>query len=225
MQKTMLWAWVMLIAGQAWAQTPFQEGVHYVELEQAPGAGPASSVEVTEAFSYLCNHCNTFEPYVQNWQQRLPEGVKFRRIPVEFGRQTWSLYARAYVAASVMGIADKSHAAMMDALWKEGRQMRSMQELADFYSGFGVDRDQFLATAGSFAVDMQMRREQQLVRQYGVNGTPTMIVNGKYSVSSGPAIDDFDVLLTVVDYLVARELAAAGQGEGAADTAGAATGQ
>ena len=50
MQKTMLWAWVMLIAGQAWAQTPFQEGVHYVELEQAPGAGPASSVEVTEAF-------------------------------------------------------------------------------------------------------------------------------------------------------------------------------
>ena len=97
---------------------------------------------------------------------------------------------------------------MMDAIWKQKKQMRNMNELADFYAGFGVEKDKFLATAKSFAVDMQMRREQSQVREYGVTGTPTMVVNGKYRVSSGGAIGNFDIMLSVVDYLVAEELKA-----------------
>jgi len=193
-------------AGQAWGQTGFQEGVHYFALEQAPATSPDGDVVVTEAFSYLCTHCNTFEPYVDAWRQRLPDGVAFKRLPVEFGRQTWGLYARGYVAASVMGIENDSHAALMNRIWKEQKPARNMEELADFYAQY-VDRGQFLATARSFAVDMQLRREQQLVRTYGVRGTPTMIVNGKYRVSTGGAVGDFESMLAVVDFLLARELA------------------
>ena len=49
------------------------------------------------AFSYLCNHCAPFEPYVQNWLASKPENVSFQRIPVVFGRSTWGLYAKGYV--------------------------------------------------------------------------------------------------------------------------------
>jgi thiol:disulfide interchange protein DsbA len=132
--------------------------------------------------------------------------VVFQRFPVEFGRPTWSLYARAYVTASVMGVAEESHPAMMEALWKEKRQMRNMDELADFYAGFGVDKAKFLSTAQSFAVDMRMRREQKLAQSWGVNATPTMVVNGKYRGTA----NDSDSTMAVLYYLVAGEMGALG---------------
>lgn len=197
-----------LMCGLVLAQeAPYREGVHYFEIDQATPA-PRDRVEVTEAFSYLCTHCATFEPYVHNWAQKLPENVELKRIPVGFGRRAWELYARAYVTARLMGIEDKSHQPMMDKTWKEQKMMRSLEELAEFYAQFGVEKEAFIATAQSFNVDTQLRREQRLVQTYGVTGTPTMIVNGKYRVSSSQQVPSFDAMLSVVDYLVAQELAA-----------------
>ncbi len=64
-----------------------------------------------------------------------------------------------------------------------------------------------MATARSFAVDAQLRREQQLARTYGVTGTPTLIVNGRYRVAVGGAVPSLDMMLSIVDYLVTQELA------------------
>jgi thiol:disulfide interchange protein DsbA len=184
----------------------FQEGVHYEAIEGAP-LPPKDSVEVVEAFSYMCTHCATFEPYIAKWQTKKPEDVVFRRIPVVFGRSSWEIYARAYVTAEMMGIADEAHAALMDKLWKNKEVLKSIEELAGFYAGYGVTAEEFLATSKSFAVDARMRRDQRSVQDAGVSGTPSMIVNGKYLVAGNAAVANFDVLLDVVDYLVAQERA------------------
>ena len=214
--------WCGAASAQIMPGRQYQEGIHYHQIDQLPGQ--RVQVEVTEVFSYMCNHCATFEPYVQSWKTRLPENVKFTRIPVLFGRRAWELYARSYVAASLMGIEEESHVAMMDAIWKERRQMRSMDELAEFYAAFGVDKDAFIATANSFAVDARMRREQRDVSAFGVTGTPSMIVRGvqgQYRISSGQQVATFEAMLSVVDYLVARETSAlAALTESAAETAG-----
>lgn len=209
MYKTLFALTALVAAGPALAQTPapYEEGVHYQLIEQVPDDRAIDGVTVTEVFSYLCPHCGTFDPYVNKWKVELPEGVEFTRIPVEFGRPSWGLYAQAYITASVLGIEEEAHTPLMDTLYKERRQLRSMDELADFYSGFGVDKDRFLATTKSFAVDMRMKKEQQLVRQFGVTATPTMIVNGKYRIGAGGAVNSFDTMLDVVDYLVGQELA------------------
>ncbi len=210
--KLSIGAALLLVCGLLHAQTgPFQEGVHYFEIDQAPVQ--RDSVEVTEAFSYLCTHCATFEPYMQSWKGRMPENVVLKRISVGFGRRAWELYARGYVTATLMGIEEPSHPAMMDAIWKENRQMRSLADLAEFYAQFGVDKDAFIATAQSFNVDTQMRREQRQIQIYGVTGTPSMIVNGRYRVSSSQQVRGFEEMLAVVDYLVDKELAALGAGQ------------
>ena len=88
--------------------------------------------------------------------------------------------------------------------------MRSMDELATFYTQFGVTKDEFLATAQSFAVDAQMRREQMDVRNFGITGTPSMVVKGltaDYRVSSSQQVSSFEAMLDVVDFIVAAELA------------------
>jgi protein dithiol oxidoreductase (disulfide-forming) len=209
-----------LLLGSAAAQAqdgkpaPYQEGLHYFLIEGAPvqAGGP---IEVVEAFSYLCSHCNTFEPYVNAWKKRKPEGVEFRRIPVVFGRGSWELYARGYVTAEMLKVGEEAHTAMMDRLWKEKAIMRTMDELADFYSQFGVDPEKFLATASSFAVDSKIKRDQLKLQAYGITGTPSLVVNGKYRVTGSAAVPSFDVMLDVVNYLIEQESAVSQQSSAA----------
>jgi len=193
----------------------YQEGLHYFEIRDASAISGGPAI-VEEAFSYMCSHCYSFEPYVSAWLKRKPANVEFRRIPVVFGRGSWELYARAYVTAELMNVPDTAHAAMMDRLWKEKNIMRSIDELAEFYSQFGADKDKFVATAASFAVDTALKKDQLKVQSYGVTGTPTLIVNGKYRIAGSEAVPSFDVMLDVVDYLIAQ--AGAGQQQSSAAT-------
>ena len=200
----------MLLTGSVLAQgkglVPYQEGLHYTKIDQAT-ALESDKVEVLEMFSYLCNHCNTFEPYVNSWAERQPDYVDFRRVPVVFGRGSWELYARGFATADIMNLPEEAHMGMMDRLWKERKIMRSLDEIADFYVGYGADKEKFLSTAKSFAVDGMIRKDQQLVRDYGITGTPSLVVAGKYRVSGNAAIPTFDAMLDVVDYLVGLEKA------------------
>ena len=180
----------------------YQEGLHYFLIEEGTPA-PEGSTELVEVFSYMCSHCNTFEPYINSWAKRNAENVKFSRIPVVFGRKAWEIYARAFVTAQMMGLGDDAHSGMMDKLWKEKAVMRSMEDLADFYTDFGVESKVFLATSKSFAVDARMRKEQRLVQTYGIRATPSLVLNGKYRISGNAAVPSFDVMLDVVDYLIA----------------------
>jgi len=210
----------LFLAGTAQAQgakpVPYQEGLHYFLIEGAPAA-TSGPMELVEAFSYLCSHCSTFEPYIGAWQKRKPDNVEFRRIPVVFGRGSWELYARGYVTAEMMNVGEEAHIAMMDRLWKEKKMMRSMEELADFYSQFGVDKEKFLATSGSFAVETRLKKDQQKIQTYGITGTPSLVLNGKYRIAGSAAVPSFDVMLDVVDYLIASESAGTQQSSAAAD--------
>ncbi|MEE8338819.1 MAG: thiol:disulfide interchange protein DsbA/DsbL [Xanthomonadales bacterium] len=192
------------VHAQSGSSVQYQEGLHYFLIEEGTPA-PEGATELVEVFSYMCSHCNTFEPYINSWAKRNADNVKFSRIPVVFGRKAWEIYARAFVTAQMMGLGDDVHAALMDKLWKEKAVMRSMEDLAGFYSNFGVESKTFLATSKSFAVDARMRKEQRLVQTYGIRATPSLVLNGKYRISGNAAVPSFDVMLDVVDYLVASE--------------------
>jgi len=186
-------------------QEKFQEGVHYFSLNQAPSQTDSDTVEVTEIFSYACSHCNTFEPYVQNWVKSKPANAKLTRIPVVFGNRSYEMMARAYIAADMMGIVEETHVALMDAIWKERKQFRTLDQLADFYAGFGVEKDAFLAHYQSFAADSQLRKDQRDVLQFGITGTPSLVVNRKYRIVTSKDVPGFEVMLDVANFLVEKE--------------------
>ena len=192
------------VQAQGGSSMQYQEGLHYFLIEDGTPESEGSP-ELVEVFSYMCSHCSTFEPYVNSWAKRNAENVKFSRIPVVFGRKAWEIYARAYVTSRMMGLGDDVHSAMMDRIWKEKAVMRSMEELAAFYKNYGVEPESFIATSKSFAVDARMRKEQRLVQTYGIRGTPSLVLNGKYRIAGNEAVPSFDAMLKVVDYLIASE--------------------
>ena len=189
-------------------EAKYQEGIHYFKINQLPAETGSDVVEVIELFSYACSHCNTFEPYMQSWNKQQAENVKLNRIAVVFGRKAWEIMARGYIVAEMMGIAEDSHVAMMDAIWKQGKKFHSAEQLADFYSAFGVEKSAFMAHYQSFAADSQLRKSQRDVQLFGISGTPTLVVNRKYRIVSSKDVVGFDAMLSVVDFLVAIETAA-----------------
>lgn len=184
----------------------FQEGQHFYRID---GPDVASDrVVVVDAFGYPCPACRRFLPYMDAWQQRQPDYVQVEHMPVAL-QPGWDLFALGYYTAKVMGIVDETHELMFRAVHDERRSFRNFGDIAKFYAEHGVDEKSFLNTSQSFAVDAAMRQNRNNVRSYGVRGTPSVIVQGKWMISTS-AYSSYEEMLQAVDYLVQREAEALG---------------
>jgi protein dithiol oxidoreductase (disulfide-forming) len=186
---------------------PFTDGVEYVSLP-APyqRVSPTGKVEVVEVFSYACIHCAEFSPYVDELRKSLPKGVEFKFVPAPFN-DMWVPFARAYYAARKLGLVEQTHDALFDAKFKEQYPINTMNEIADFYAKHGANRDEFLKIANSPEVDAQIKKDLQLIQTWGVDGTPTIVVDGKYRSAN---IKDFPQLVALTKWLAQQELNAKG---------------
>jgi thiol:disulfide interchange protein DsbA len=111
--------------------------------------------------------------------------------------------ARAYYAAAALGVLDKMHQPLFEAIQGEKRKLDTEDELAAFFAEHGVDREAFRKAYTSFQTETQLRRSKQLAQRYGVRGVPAVIVDGQYDVRSPRTFE-------VVDYLIARPAAPQG---------------
>ena len=183
-------------------------GVDYVVIDGGQAYAPAKGkVEVVEVFGYICPHCATLEPLISTWKSRLPADVVFRPLAAPMG-EAWIPYARAFFAAQSLGLADRTHRAMFDALHVDGslpRNGATAQEIAGFYATRGANARKFLTAMASPAVGAQLQRARDFMIRSGVEGTPSIVVNGRYRVIGGSGYDD---MLRITDHLIARERAA-----------------
>ncbi len=215
---------VLLWSGAAAAATAaaptWTEGVNYYLVVPArPTSVPPGKIEVTEAFSYACPACNLFQPTMHKLKQSMPANVVVDYLPAAFNTaEDWPMFQLAYCTALVLGVAQQTHDAMFDAVWKGGdlsvidpstqrlkTRLPSLEDAAKFYSDkAGVPVEKFMATAKSFSVDLKVRTTQDLLIAYRVDRTPTIIVNGKYRLNVESAGDP-DKLVELVKYLVEKE--------------------
>ncbi|GAB4184712.1 MAG: thiol:disulfide interchange protein DsbA [Wenzhouxiangellaceae bacterium] len=191
------------LLAQAQNGSSWQEGVHYHLIDQA-SAPSGDEIVVEEVFSYACPHCNSFQPFVGQWHANLPEDVEFKRIPAIFSR-SWEPFARAYLTLDAMGMIEQGHQPLFDALHKEHKRLRTIEDIAGFLATQGIDEQQFLSTAQSFAVNGRINQVQTQTRRYGISGTPSLVVDGKYRIAAGGPLNSYNDMLEVADYLVAQQ--------------------
>lgn len=199
-----LLAWV---PGARAAAPDLREGVDYERIEAGAWAPRAGRVEVAEVFAYTCPHCAHFEPQLQEWKRRQAADVDLVPVPVAYGGRG-DVWARVYFAARQLGVGARSHPALFEAIHERGSLPRNptAQELGDFFAGFGVDSARLRAALADPAVEAEVTRAGSWIREVGLEGTPTLLVNGRYRVRGR----DFADMLRITDALVARERAAAG---------------
>lgn len=205
--KALLSAFLLLVLawlpGTALAGDPPQAGRDYVEIPGGkPWAARQGRIEVAEVFGYSCPHCAHFEPLLRQWQARQARDVDLVAVPAVFGGP-WDTWARAFFAASDLGLLSRTHAAVFAAIHDNGQLPRNpaAQELAGFYSRYGVDADRFRAAMAGPKVEARMAQARDFAVASGLEGTPTLIVNGRYRVNAAT----FEDALRITDWLVARE--------------------
>jgi thiol:disulfide interchange protein DsbA len=216
----MLGVLAVALVPQTHAAQTWTEGTHFKVVQPAQHTTvPAGKVEVMEVFSYGCVACNGFQPTIDILRRNLPPNAQMAYLPASFNAsEDWPMFQRAYFTAQALGIADRTHQSIFDAVWKTGelavvepstKRLRnpqpSLEDAAKCYARLtGVKPDVFLATAKSFSVDVKIRAADAQVRAMQVPGTPCIVVNGKYQVIM-ESLRSTDELIGVVKYLVARE--------------------
>jgi thiol:disulfide interchange protein DsbA len=198
---------------------PWVEGQHYFLIDQAQGSSPSEPAPaITEIFSYGCPFCAQFSPTAHQLQAGLPAKAQFVYVPASFiPSEDWPMFQRAYCTAQLLGIADKTHDAIFDAVWKSGelaisdpathrlkRPAPTVEDAARVYSRLtGISVDNFMGTAHSFAVDAKMHAADSLIQTYRVESTPSLVVYGKYRVNM-QSVHTTPELIELVKWLVAK---------------------
>ena len=214
----------LLTLGSSAQAATWVAGKHYSVIPQAQRTNVApGKVEVMEVFSYGCPACNSFRPTMKRLKASLPPNAQMVYLPASWNAaEAWPMFQRAYFTAASLGVAEKAHDAMFDAIWSTGElgisdpqtrrlktRLPTIEDAARFYQRVtGVKATEFVNTSKSFGVDLKMRQADGQITAMQVSSTPTLVVNGKYRINNENLTRDDDII-ELVKYLVARESAPA----------------
>ena|SRR5688572_4600375 len=178
---------------------PPVEGVNHATLDNPGSWQPVKQgeIEVVEIFAYSCYHCADFAPMLEAWKARQPKHVRVRYVSAAYDP-----LARGFFAAQRIGALPRTHLATFRALHDERAlpANASDEELAAYYAGLGVDAKKLQAALKGPQVDADMRAAQAFTTRVGLQGTPTVIVAGRWRVLGG----SLDELLQNTAALVAN---------------------
>ena len=192
------------------APQQYEAGKQYQVLAEPVRTANPDKIEVNEVFWYGCSHCYQFEDMLESWAQRLPADVVFERTPAIW-QPVMEVHARAYYVAKQLGVLDKMHRVLFKTMHVEKHPLENEDQLASLFVANGVDEAAFRKAFNSFSVQSLVRQGDARVRAYGIEGTPEIIVNGKYRVTGRDAGGGHQGMLNVVNFLVAKERQAIAQ--------------
>lgn len=178
------------------------EGRDYDRIQPPQPGGSPGRIEVLEFFSYGCPHCKDFHPLVMAWAAKLPRDVSFRRVPVTFGRAAWANLARLFHSLEATGDLVRLDTAVFHAIHAQRVNLYTEQGILDWVGRQGVDARRFADTFNAFGVATRLARDEQLAKNYKVQGVPLLTVAGRYAVS-GRATKGLAELLPIADGLIA----------------------
>jgi thiol:disulfide interchange protein DsbA len=186
----------------------FEEGKQYQLITPAIRTANPDKIEVVEFFWYGCGHCYNFEPVVGQWKKSLGDDVDFKGSPAVWAPQM-ELHSKMYYAAEVLGVSDKMHLILFQAMNVDKKRLQSESEIAEVFVANGVSEEDFSKAFNSFGVNSMVRQATARARAAKISGTPEMMVNGKYRISTRMGTN-LTGMLEVAKFLIEKERAAKG---------------
>ena len=162
---------------------------------------PTSSgkkIEVLEFFFYGCSHCFKLHESLAPWEKKMPKDVELVYMPTVFN-PGWEPMARTYYALESLGQLKQLHEELYHAWHVNNIDLNDEAKITEFVSQRGVDRKQFSDAYNAFSMAGKIMRSKQLAQTFGIRGTPTIIVDGKYLISALQPADTIRVLNTLID--------------------------
>jgi thiol:disulfide interchange protein DsbA len=182
-------------------------GRDYRTLASPQPVTSGSRIEVLEFFYYGCPHCSNLQGPLAAWLKRKPADVEFKRTPAVF-QESWVPLTKAYFTIEAMGLVDKLHHDIFMAVHEKKLRLQDQKVLFDWVAGQGVDRQKFMETFNSFAVQSRSQRAKEVTANYDIPGTPAVIVDGRYLTAPSLTLNpdnsiNYDRYFKVLDDVIA----------------------
>ncbi|MDX1916195.1 MAG: thiol:disulfide interchange protein DsbA/DsbL [Methylophilus sp.] len=186
------------------AETATQEGNAFEAVAQVIPTDKPAKIEVMEIFWYGCIHCYHMDPLLNAWVKKLPSDVYFKRVP-GLPNPSWAPMAKAYFAMETLGLLEKLHTPLFDAVHKQKTinptDEKSIIEWVTKQSG--LDKLKVEQAFSSFTTSTNLNRAAQVFRASGATGVPSLIIDGKYLTSSTMAGGNEEAIKTA-DFIIAN---------------------
>jgi len=179
------------------------EGRDYSTLKPALPTSDPTKIEVLEFFAWPCSHCYELHPFMQQWSQKVPADVNFVKAAVSAGFPTWVPAAQAYYAFEITGDAQRLDTVFFKAIHEQRANLFTEASILDWAAKQGVDRAKAAAALKSMSVDTKSRQAEANARAARIEGTPAIIVDGKYKLV-GAASKSYADWIPLLDLLIAK---------------------
>jgi len=180
---------LMLVARLAHAGLVEGVGKDYTRLAAPQPVANAKKVEVIEFFSYTCVHCYALDPLITAWAQKKPADVDYKRVQIVWGPQMEG-FARFFATMNALNLASKLNHPAFVAVMDQRINLADPSELTPWLKKQpGIDVIRFMQTYNSFGTNTQVAAATQMTKDYAIQGTPTIVVDGKYAlVPASPSL-------------------------------------
>jgi thiol:disulfide interchange protein DsbA len=146
-------------------------------------------VEVLYFFWYGCPTCKMIDEEVSEMAQRLPEGVRFQKLPAAFAENPdWRAHANLFWALESLGVEKDLHSSVFNAVQPgaEGShgptQLLSAESQKSFAKANKLDPVKFGQILASPFVQNQLSRIFDYLDAIDLSSVPAFVVNGRYLV-------------------------------------------
>lgn len=191
---TLMMAASLLVPAAAHAEA--QLGRDYAMLSPVQPTA-TKKIEVLEFFFYECGHCFHLHPLLAAWEKSKPADVEITYVPTMFRASTEPL-AHAYYALESLGQIRQQDDAIYQAIHVENIGLYDLDSISAFLAKRGVDKARFSTAYDSFGVQGKVARAKQMLVSYHIEGTPTLIVDGKYVITGKLPEDTVRALKEVI---------------------------
>ena len=200
--KHTLLAGVLALAFAASAQAELVEGKDYTVLSKPLPQLQSGKIEVTEFVGYFCVHCYHLEPVMQKHSKKWASDTYLRPLHVVWQPEMIGL-ARVAAAVNSSNMKYQANLPIFRAFYEEKINLADSATFKKWAAAqTSFDGAKLIAAYDSFGNQAQAKQMADLTVEMNIEGTPTIIVGGKYMMrfSSG----DWNVSMNKVDEMIAK---------------------
>ncbi|HBR2043245.1 TPA: DsbA family protein [Klebsiella pneumoniae] len=172
----------LVLAGSVGAK----EYTTYSVLDRPVASAVHDNETVVQFFSFYCPPCYAFSQKFnidKAIRDNLPAGGKMVKYHAGFLGELGEELTRAWSVAIISGLEEKIEPLLFEAIMIS-RTLKTTEDIRAVFEEAGMPAEEYDRMLTSQKVKDMTEKQKRLFKEYGVNGTPSVYINGKYYIKN-----------------------------------------
>ncbi|EIY5162709.1 DsbA family protein [Klebsiella variicola] len=177
----------LFLGGLFFSAVAAQEYATYSVLERPVAQAGQDNKTVVEFFSFYCPPCYAFSQGYgidKAIRESLSTSGKMLKYHADFLGAQGDELTRAWSVAMLRGLEEKVEPLLFEATMVS-RTLKKPEDIRAVFVKAGMPAEEYERMLVSQEVADMTEKQKRLFKEYGVTGTPSIYVNGRYHIENG----------------------------------------